>query len=86
MNYKQLIDSTIFLQVTIIRLFRERHGMSHKNFLELNKQKDIIGFLRDGYEPFHLTGDEGVLEELDSFVFGTQTHSYDNPDIGGALL
>jgi len=31
---------------------------------------DIIGFLRIGYEPFHLTGDEGVLEELDAFVYG----------------
>ena len=69
MNYKQIIDPVIFLQVHFSRLFMERHKMTPQDFLELNKKKNIIGFLRIGYEPFHLTGDEGVLEELDSYVF-----------------
>ena len=47
----------------------ERHNLSPEEFLALNAKKDIIGFLRLGYEPFHLTGDDGVLEELDSYVF-----------------
>jgi len=68
-NYKQIIDPVIFLQVHFSRLFMERHKMTPQDFLELNKKKNIIGFLRIGYEPFHLTGDEGVLEELDSYVF-----------------
>jgi len=49
----------------------ERHGLSPEEFLALDSQKDILGFLRLGYEPFHITGDEGILEELDSYVFGT---------------
>jgi len=69
MNYKQIIDPVIFLQVHFSRLFMERHNLTPEEFLTLNKKKDIIGFLRDGYEPFHLTGDEGVLEELDNYVF-----------------
>ena len=69
MNYKQIIDPVIFLQVHFSRLFMERHNLTPEEFLILNRKKDIIGFLRDGYEPFHLTGDEGVLEELDSYVF-----------------
>ena len=69
MNYKQIIDPVIFLQVHFSRLFMERRNLTPEEFLNLNKKKDIIGFLRDGYEPFHLTGDEGVLEELDSYVF-----------------
>ena len=70
MNYKQIIDPVIFLQAHFIILFMERHGLSPKDFLDLNAQKDILGFLRLGYEPFHLTGDEGVLEELDAYVYG----------------
>jgi len=31
----------------------------------------ILEFLQISYEPFHLTGDEGVLEELDNYVFGS---------------
>ena len=68
MNYKQIIDPVIFLQVHFSRLFMERHNLTPEEFIDLNKKKDIIGFLRLCYEPFHLTGDEGVLEELDDYV------------------
>ena len=67
---KTLIDPVAFLQIHISRLFMERHGLSPEVFIELDAQKDILGFLRLGYEPFHLTGDEGVLEELDAYVYG----------------
>ena len=70
MNRNRLINPVVFLQVHVSRLFMERHNLSPADFLNLNKQKDIIGFLRTGYEPFHLTGDEGILDELDDYVFG----------------
>ena len=70
MNYKQIIDPVLFLQVHLSRLFMERHDMTPQEFLALNAHRDILGFLRLGYEPFHLTGDEGILEELDEYVFG----------------
>jgi len=70
MNYKQIIDPIVFLQAHFSILFMARHKLSPEEFLALNEDKDILGFLRLGYEPFHLTGDEGVLEELDAYVFG----------------
>lgn len=72
MNYKQIIDPVLFLQVRFSRMFMERHQLSPQAFLELHSKKDILGFLRLGYEAFHLTGDDGVLEELDRYVFGEQ--------------
>ena len=69
MNYKQIIDPVVFLQTRFVRAFMQRHGLTVPEFLALDKEKDIIGFLRLGYEPFHLTGDEGVLEELDAYVY-----------------
>ena len=71
MNYRQIIHPVLFLQVRFSRLFMERHNLTPEAFLELDKKKDIIGFLRESYEPFHLTGDEGVLEELDDYVYST---------------
>ena len=68
MNYKQIIDPVVFLQAHFSRLFMERHNLTPEEFLTLNKKKDILGFLRIGYESFHLTGDEGVLEELDNYL------------------
>jgi len=64
-----LINPVAFLQARMSRLFMERHGLSPEEFLVLDAQKDILGYLRLGYEPFHLTGDEGILEELDAYVF-----------------
>ena len=70
MNYKQIINPIVFLQAHFCMLFMERHNLSPEDFLKLDEKKDILGFLRLGYEPFHLTGDEGVLEEMDSYVYG----------------
>ena len=70
MKRSTLINPVVFLQIHISRLFMERHGLTPKDFLVLDAQKDILGFLRLGYEPFHLTGDEGILEELDAYVYG----------------
>ena len=70
MNYKQIINPVCFLQAHFSLLFMERHNLSSNEFLILDAKKDILGFLRLGYEPFHLTGDEGVLEELDAYVYG----------------
>ena len=69
MNYKQIIDPVVFLQAHFSILFMERHKLLPQEFLNLIKKKDILKFLRLGYEAFHLTGDEGVLEELDAYVY-----------------
>lgn len=70
MSKSILVDPVAFLQIHISRLFMKRHNLSPQEFLALDAQKDIIRFLRLCYEPFHLTGDEGILEELDAYVFG----------------
>ena len=70
MKRSTLIDPVAFLQIHISRLFMERHKLSPDDFLALDAHKDILGFLRLGYEPFHLTGDDGILEELDAYVYG----------------
>jgi hypothetical protein len=72
MNYKQIVDPVAFLQAHFSILFMERHNMLPQEFLELQKNKDILGFLRIGYEALHLSGDEGVLEELDAYVYGNK--------------
>jgi len=73
MKRSKIIDPVAFLQSHFSRLFMERHKLHPTVFLALDAEKDIIGFLRLGYEPFHLTGDEGVLEELDAYVYGGTT-------------
>ena len=69
MNKNTLVNPVVFLQIHISRLFMERHTLNPQEFLSLDAKKDILDFLRLGYEPFHLTGDEGILDELDAYVY-----------------
>jgi hypothetical protein len=62
------IDPVAYLIARISRLFMERHGMTSEAFLALDANKDILGFLKTGYELFCSTGDEGILDEVDAYV------------------
>jgi hypothetical protein len=62
------INSQIFLQVEIAHLYMRRHNLTPEQFLELDKEYDVLHFLDIGYEPYHLTGSEGVLAEIEEII------------------
>ena len=68
MKKRKIINPVVYLQVYYTHLYMKRHNLTIKEFLKLDKKHDILGYLRIGYEPFHLTGEEGVLEKIDSYV------------------
>ena len=57
-----------FFQAGIAQKYMLRHNLTPLQFVERDKQYHILHMLEVGYEPFHLTGDEGVLDELDEIV------------------
>jgi hypothetical protein len=61
------IDPVATMQTQIARLYRQRHNMSIREFLELDRKVNILGYIERGYEPFHLTGEEGILNEVDEY-------------------
>ena len=61
-------NSIAYYQISIARKYMQRHNMTPMQFIEWDKKYRILNFLEIGYEPFHLTGDEGVLDELDEIV------------------
>jgi hypothetical protein len=46
----------------------KKHKLSPKEFLNLDKKVDILGFINEGYDVFHLMGDKGILNEVDEYV------------------
>ena len=70
------LNQVLYLQTEITRLYMKRHNLEPSEFLELDKKYGILEFLETGYEPFHLTGPEGVLDELDSFVTHRRKKAY----------
>jgi hypothetical protein len=62
------MNNELFMQVHIAALYRKRHHLSIERFLELDRQCDFLGFVAKAYEPFHLTGDQGILDEMERYV------------------
>jgi hypothetical protein len=67
------LDNTLYLQVRLAHKYMKRHNITIEQFRQQDFDYDILGFLEDGYEPYHLTGDEGVLDEIDAIVATQQT-------------
>jgi len=66
-------NEVAYYQVGIARKYMRRHNMTPLQFVEWDKLYKILHLLEVGYEPFHLTGDEGVLDELDEIVAEQQS-------------
>jgi hypothetical protein len=63
-----MLNQETYLQVLISNLYIRKHGITPKKFVEIDNECDVLGFLLDGYEPFHLTGTQGVLREVEDFI------------------
>jgi len=61
-------NDVAYYQIGIARKYMRRHNLTPLQFIEKDKLYHILHMLEIGYEPFHLTGDEGVLDELDEIV------------------
>ena len=62
------LNQVLYLQTEIARLYMKRHDLAPAEFLELDRKYGILEFLETGYEPFHLTGPEGVLNEVEDYL------------------
>jgi hypothetical protein len=63
-------DHVLYMQIRVANLYRKAHNMSIGDFLQLDRKTDLLSFVAAAYEPFHLTGDPGILEEVDDYVRG----------------
>ena len=61
-------DHVLYMQIRVANLYRRAHEMSISDFLELDRQTNLLLFIADTYEVFHLTGDPGILDEVDDYV------------------
>ncbi|MDR1110479.1 MAG: DUF3791 domain-containing protein [Deltaproteobacteria bacterium] len=62
------VNPVLFLQADVTTEYMRQHGLTPLEFLELDRRHGILRFLELGYEPFHLTGTQGVVEELEDYI------------------
>ena len=58
------------MQIRVANLYRKARNMSVGDFIKLDRKTGLLPFVADAYEPFHLTGDPGILEEVDDYLRG----------------
>ena len=61
-------DHVLYMQIRVANLYRKTHEMTIDDFLKLDRQTNLLLFIAEAYEPFHLTGDLGILDEVDDYV------------------
>ena len=62
------VNQVLFLQIEIANEYMKRYNISLDEFNELNDKYAILEFIEEGYEPFHLMGNEGILEEIHEYI------------------
>ena len=63
-----LSERESFLMVKMFFYLTKRWSISTEQFLELDEQYGIMRLLRIGYEAYHLTGEEGIAEDVEEYI------------------
>ena len=62
------VNQSIYMQFLIAHQYMRKHNLTPEQFLELDERSDLLGFLEDGYEPFHLSGVDGIMDEVEQYI------------------
>jgi hypothetical protein len=62
------MNQATYLQVEIAHLYMKQHHLTPQEFLEMDEKYGILYFLETGYESFHLTGNRGILQEVEDYI------------------
>jgi hypothetical protein len=63
-----MLNQVAHLQTEIAHAYMRKHKLTPCAFAELDRKYDILRYLELGYEPFHLTGTQGVVEEVERYI------------------
>jgi hypothetical protein len=62
------LNQVAHLQTEIAHAYMRQHNLKPADFVDLDQKYGILRFVEDGYEPFHLTGTEGVIDEVEDYI------------------
>jgi hypothetical protein len=62
------INPIAYLQAEVAQAYMHHHNLDPSAFIELDHKYGILHFIEVGYEPFHLTGTQGIIEEIDDYI------------------
>jgi hypothetical protein len=69
------LNQVTHLQTEIAHAYMRQHNLKPADFVALDRKYGILKFIELGYEPFHLTGTQGVVDELEDYIRIQQKHN-----------
>ena len=62
------LNQVAHLQTEVAHAYMRARNLKPAEFVDLDRNYGILSFIEEGYEPFHLTGTQGVIDEVDDYV------------------
>ena len=62
------LNQIAHLQTEVIHAYMRRRNLKPAEFVDLDNKYGILRFIENGYEPFHLTGVQGVIDEVEDYI------------------
>ena len=62
------LNPVTHLQTEIAHAYMRKRNLNPMEFAELDERFNILRFIETGYEVFHLTGMQGVLDEVEDYI------------------
>ena len=61
-------EQILYMQVRLFRMFAELFNKTLRQTAELFERYNVLAFIKDGFEIFHVEGDEAVFQETKEFL------------------
>ena len=62
------LNQVAHLQTEVAHAYMRERNLAPTDFVELDRKYGILRFIANGYEPFHLTGTQGIIDEVDDYI------------------
>jgi len=63
-----VLNQVAHLQTEVAHAYMRRHNLKPADFVQLDREYNILRFIEIGYEAFHLTGTDGVIDEVEDYI------------------
>ncbi|MCL2603887.1 MAG: DUF3791 domain-containing protein [Defluviitaleaceae bacterium] len=62
------LNQIAHLQTEVAHTYMRERNIKPVDFVELDRKYGILRFIENGYEPFHLTGTQGIIDEIEDYI------------------
>jgi len=63
-----LLNQVAHLQTEVAHAYMRRHNLKPAEFVQLDHDHNILRFIEIGYEVFHLTGTDCIIDEVENYI------------------